>query len=206
MSVIPLIFTSGWASGINAYAVVLVLGLFGRFGHESAVPPALERWDVLAVAAALFLCEFVADKIPYVDSLWDAVHTAIRPAVGGAIGALMTGHTHGSLPEMIAGALGGGGTALASHLIKAAVRMGVNTSPEPLSNIIVSMAEDLLVAGLVSLALLHPLPAAVMAAAFLLGGAVLLLFLLSRIRRFRQLRRERRVQRRAARAGYADAI
>lgn len=203
MSVIPLIFTSGWASGINAYAVVLILGLFGRFGHDSQVPPTLDRWDVLVVAALLFLCEFVADKIPFVDSLWDAVHTAVRPAVGGVLGALMTGHAHGSMPELVAGALGGGGTALASHLIKAAIRMGVNTSPEPLSNIIVSMTENLLVAGLVSLALLRPYLAAGIAAALLLGGAVLVVLLVSRIRRFRQLRRERRG---TARGAPADAI
>ena len=192
MAVIPLIFTSGWASGINAYAVVLLLGLFGRFGHESVVPPTLERWDVLAVAAVLFLCEFVADKIPYLDSAWDAAHTVVRPLVGGAIGALMSGHAHGSLAEAVAGAVGGGGTSLATHLVKAGVRMGVNTSPEPFSNIIVSMTEDLVVAGMVGLALLHPVAAAVLAAALLAAGAVLVGFLLSRIRRFRRLRRERR--------------
>lgn len=195
VSVIPLIFTSGWASGINAYAVVLILGLFGRFGHSSAVPPTLDRWDVLLVAGALFACEFVADKIPYVDSLWDVVHTFVRPVVGGALGALMAGHAHGSLPEAIVAAAGGGGTALASHLIKAGIRMGVNTSPEPLSNIIVSMVENLLVAGLVSLALLHPYLGAACAAVLLVGGATLVVLLISRIRRFRQMRRERRLLR-----------
>jgi hypothetical protein len=200
---VPLIFTSGWASGINAYAVVVILGLFGRFGHAAGVPPTLERGDVLAVAGALFLCEFVADKIPYVDSLWDAVHTAIRPAVGGAIGALMAGHAHGSLPEAIAAAAGGGGTALASHLVKAALRMGVNASPEPFSNIAVSMTENLLVAGVVSLALLHPLLAAAAAAVLLLTSATLMIALISRIRAFRRLRRERRERRRTARAGTA---
>jgi Domain of unknown function (DUF4126) len=80
MSALPLIFTSGWASGINAYAVVLLRGLLGRFGHQAAVPPTLERTDVLAVAAVLFACQFVAGKIPYVDSAWDLVHTASRPA------------------------------------------------------------------------------------------------------------------------------
>jgi energy-converting hydrogenase Eha subunit C len=206
LSVVPLIFTSGWASGINAYAVVVILGLFGRFGHDAQVPPTLERWDVLCVAGALFLCEFVADKIPYVDSLWDVVHTVVRPVMGGAIGALMTGHAHGSVAEAMAGALGGGGTALASHLIKAAIRMGVNTSPEPLSNIAVSLVENLLVAGLVSLVLLHPYLAAAIAAALLVAGSVLMVLLISRIRRFRRQRRERRMLRRAAKSARAEAI
>jgi hypothetical protein len=69
MSAVPLIFSSGWASGINSYAVVLLLGLLGRFAHMSAVPPALERTDVLAVCAVLFLGQFVFGKIPYVDSV-----------------------------------------------------------------------------------------------------------------------------------------
>jgi hypothetical protein len=197
-----LIFTSGWASGINAYAVVLVLGLFGRFDHVARVPPTLERWDVLAVAAALFLCEFVADKIPYVDSLWDAVHTVVRPVVGAAIGALMSGHAHGSLPEAVAAAAGGGGTALVSHLVKAGVRLGVNTSPEPVTNIVVSMLEDLLVAGLVSFAVLHPRTPAVNAAFLLAVGVTVTLLLLSRIRRSLRARRERR----RARAAGAPAV
>ena len=91
MSAIPLIFTSGWASGINCYAVVLLLGLLGRFGHEPAVPPTLERWDVLAVAAVLFACQFVAGKIPYLDSAWDAVSTVVRPVAGALVGALIGG-------------------------------------------------------------------------------------------------------------------
>lgn len=198
MPVIPLIFTSGWASGINAYAVVLVLGLFGRFGHAAAVPPTLERWDVIAVAGALFLCEFVADKIPYVDSLWDAVHTLVRPVVGGAIGTLMAHHAHGSLAAAVIAAAGGGGAALLSHLVKAGVRMGVNASPEPLSNIVLSMAEDLAVAGVVSLAILHPLPAALIAAVLLTAGVTAVVLLFRRIRRFRQVRRERRAARAAA--------
>lgn len=198
MTVIPLIFTSGWASGINAYAVVLVLGLFGRFGHEAAVPPTLERWDVIAIAGALFLCEFVADKIPYVDSVWDAAHTFVRPVIGGAIGTLMAHHAHGSLTEAVTAAAGGGGTALASHLIKAGVRMGVNTSPEPFSNIVLSMAEDLTVAGVVSLAMIHPLPAALIAAVLLAAGVATVIFLIKRIRSFLQTRRERRAARVAA--------
>lgn len=196
MSSIPLIFTSGWASGIDAYAVVLLLGLFGRYGHMSSVPPTLERTDVLIAAGALFAIQFVVDKVPYLDSTSDLVHTVIRPVVGGAIGALMAGHTH-SLPQAVAAGLGGG-TALATHLIKSGVRMGVNTSPEPFSNIIVSLTENVTVAGLVVFALLHPLPAAIIAGVLLLIGILLVIFMASRIRRFWRRWRERREQRRAS--------
>ncbi|HEY3482696.1 MAG TPA: DUF4126 domain-containing protein, partial [Streptomyces sp.] len=97
MSVLPLVFTSGWASGINAYAVVLLLGLMGATGATDEVPQSLQRTDVLVIAAVLFLCEAVADKIPYVDSAWDAVHTVVRPVAGGVVAALLAGH-QGSLP------------------------------------------------------------------------------------------------------------
>jgi len=202
VSAIPLIFTSGWASGIDAYLVVLLLGLFGRYGHMSAVPPTLERTDVLIAAGVLTAVQFVVDKIPYLDSTSDLVHTVIRPVIGGTIGALLAGHAH-TLPQAAAAAVGGG-TALATHLIKSGVRMGVNTSPEPVSNIIVSLTENLTVAGIVILALLHPLPAAIIAGTLLLVGAVAVIFLASRIRRFWRRRRERRQSRRASGAHLLD--
>jgi hypothetical protein len=195
VSALPLIFTSGWASGINSYAVVLLLGLLGRFGHMSAVPPTLERADVLAVAAVLFLAQFVVGKIPYVDSAWDVVHTAVRPVLGGTIGVLMAQHAHGSLAAAAAAAVGGG-TSLVTHLIKTGVRLGVNTSPEPLSNIVASMLEDLSVAGIVVFALLHPLPAAIIAGVLLVLGVLLVVLLARRIRRAWRNRREHRAQRR----------
>ncbi|MDO5499816.1 MAG: DUF4126 domain-containing protein, partial [Propionibacteriaceae bacterium] len=91
MEVLPLVFTSGWASGLNAYATVLVLGLLGRLAGFDAVPDGLQRTDVLIVAGILALMEFFADKIPYVDSVWDAISTVIRPVAGATIGALMAG-------------------------------------------------------------------------------------------------------------------
>ncbi|WP_055589262.1 DUF4126 domain-containing protein [Peterkaempfera griseoplana] len=197
MSVIPMIFTSGWASGINAYAVVLLLGLFGRFGGADSVPPALERTDVLVAAGLLFLCEAVADKIPLVDTAWDAVHTVIRPVAGATVGALLAGHAHGSLGAIAAGAMGGG-SALVSHLTKASLRMAVNTSPEPFSNIVISLLEDLSVAGIVTLAIFHPVAAASVAGVLMLLGVLLVLFAVSRIRRFLRRRRERRAQRAGA--------
>ncbi|MEU6345063.1 DUF4126 domain-containing protein [Streptomyces sp. NPDC046977] len=195
MSVLPLVFTSGWASGINAYAVVFLLGLMGATGISDEVPPALERTDVLVVAGVLFLCEAVADKIPYVDTAWDAVHTAIRPVAGAVVAALLAGQD-GSLPELAAGAVGGT-TALVSHLVKAGLRLGVNTSPEPASNIVVSLAEDVGVSGIIVLALFHPVAAAVVAATLLAVGVTTVFFVMSRIRRSWRRWRERRRQRRS---------
>ncbi|SEC64999.1 protein of unknown function [Streptomyces misionensis] len=190
VSVLPLVFTSGWASGVNAYAVVLLLGLFGVTGVSDEVPQALQRPEVLVVAGVLFLCEAAADKIPYVDSVWDSVHTIVRPAAGAWVGALLAGHG-GSLSDVAAAAVGGA-TALASHSVKAGTRMAVNASPEPFSNIALSIGEDLGVAGLVSFALFHPWAAAVVAAALLAAGLVALYFLVSRIRRFLRRRARRR--------------
>ncbi|MCX5334780.1 MULTISPECIES: DUF4126 domain-containing protein [unclassified Streptomyces] len=196
MSVLPLVFTSGWASGINAYAVVLLLGVFGATGLSDDVPETLQRPEVLITAGVLFLCEAVADKIPYVDSAWDSVHTLIRPAAGAWVGAVLAGQS-GSLNDAVAG-LVGGSTALASHAVKAGTRMAVNSSPEPFSNVIVSLAEDLGVAGIVTFAIFHPVAAASIAAVLLVGGLVILVFVISRIRRFLRRRAQRREERRLA--------
>ena len=196
MSVLPLVFTSGWASGVNAYAVVLLLGVFGATGLSDDVPETLQRPEVLVVAGLLFLCEAVADKIPYVDSAWDSVHTVVRPVAGAWVGALLAGQS-GSLNDVVAG-LVGGSTALASHTVKAGTRMAVNASPEPFSNIVLSLAEDLGVAGIVSFAIFHPEAAATIAGVLLVAGLVVLYFLISRIRRFRKRRAQRREERRLA--------
>ncbi|KPI12479.1 protein of unknown function DUF4126 [Actinobacteria bacterium OK074] len=203
MSVLPLVFASGWASGVNAYAAVLLLGVFGATGVSDDVPEALQRPEVLAVAAVLFLCETVADKIPYVDSVWDAVHTVIRPAAGAWAGALLAGQDP-SLSDL-AGALIGGSTALASHTVKAGTRMAVNASPEPFSNLVVSVAEDLGVGGVVSLAMFHPLAAAIVAGVLLFLGLLVLVLLASRIRRFRRRRAQRREEREQARRSTGQA-
>ncbi|MFD4701702.1 DUF4126 domain-containing protein [Streptomyces niveus] len=196
MSVLPLVFTSGWASGINAYAVVLLFGVFGATGLTDEVPESLQRTDVLVVVGVLFVCEAVADKIPYVDSIWDTAHTVIRPLSGAVVAALLAGQS-GSLPEIAAGAVGGS-TALMSHLVKAGTRMAVNTSPEPFSNIAVSTAEDLGVAGIITFAIFHPLAAAIVAGSLLLLGIVVIVFLAAKIRNFRRRKAERRARRRGA--------
>jgi hypothetical protein len=190
---LPLVFTSGWASGVNAYATVLVLGLIGRLGGVDAVPEGLQRTDVLVAAAVLYALEFVTDKIPYVDSTWDAIHTAIRPTVGAVIALLVSGDA-GSLETAVLTATGGL-TALASHLVKGGLRLAVNTSPETASNVVASVAEDVSVAGLVSLVVVAPWLAAGIAAVLLLTGGTLVVLLAGRIRRAQRRRRERRTAR-----------
>ena len=192
---VSLIFTSGVASGVNCYAAVLVLGLLGRFGHIASIPAALERPEVLAAAAVLFFGQFVVGKIPMLDSVWDVVHTAVRPVVGGAIAVVLAQQAHASPTATIGAAALGGGSALASHVVKTGVRVGVNASPEPFSNIVASLLEDLGVIGLVSFAVFHPVPAAIIAAMALAVGIVVFALLASRMRRAWRRRREARLQR-----------
>jgi hypothetical protein len=195
---VSLIFTSGVASGVNSYAAVLVLGLLGRFGHVAAIPAVLERPSVLAAAAVLYAGQFVVGKVPALDSVWDVVHTPLRPVVGGAIGAVMAQQAHVSPAATIAGAALGGGAALASHVVKTGTRLGVNASPEPFSNIAASLLEDLGVTGLVWFAVFHPVAAAVVAAVLLAAGIALFALLASRIRRGWRRRRDARLRRRTA--------
>ncbi len=169
---LALAFSSGWASGINSYLVVLVLGVAERVGGTAAIPDVLGRWEVLAVAAFLYAFEFVADKIPYVDSAWDVVSTAIRPVVGGVVGVLIAGDS-ASLDELVGG-LVGGGSALVSHSVKTGTRMAVNTVPEPFTNIGISLGEDAAVLAVVWFAVEHPVAAASVALTLLVVGLVLL--------------------------------
>ena len=195
---VSLIFTSGVASGVNSYAAVLVLGLLGRFGHIAAIPPVLERPSVLAAAAVLFIGQFVVGKIPMLDSAWDVAHTALRPVVGGAIGVIVTQHARASSAAIIAAAAIGGGSALASHVVKTGMRVGVNASPEPFSNIVASLLEDLGVAGLVLFAVFQPVAAAIVAAVVLAVSIALFALLASRIRRGWHRRRDTRLRRRSS--------
>ena len=181
MDALALTFSSGWASGINAYLVVLVLGIADRVGSYADIPDALGRWDVLAAAGFMFAMEFVADKIPYVDSTWDAISTAIRPTVGAVIGVLLAGDA-ASLDQAVLGVVGGG-TALLSHLAKAGGRLAINSSPEPVTNIGASLTEDATVLGVVWFSLEHPQAAAAIAGVLLLTGLGLLLVLTRLVRR-----------------------
>lgn len=181
MDLLPLVFSSGWASGVNAYLVVLLLGIADRIGDVASIPDTLGRTDVLVAAAVLYALEFVADKIPYVDSTWDAISTVIRPTIGTAIALLVSGDA-GSVQQAAYGALGGG-TALASHLVKAGSRLAINASPEPVSNIVASLAEDAAVVTVVLLAIQHPWLAGSIAAVLLLTGGYVVLRLLRLVRR-----------------------
>jgi hypothetical protein len=147
---------SAWLSGFNLYATVVTLGLLARF-HLVQLPGELDfvsRGWVIAVAGVLYLVEFVADKIPLLDSAWDAIHTFIRVPAGAVLAASAFAHFP---PAVRAAALLAGGTlALGSHGTKASVRMAVNASPEPFSNIFLSTVEDIFTIGLTALAAFHP--------------------------------------------------
>ena len=181
MGTLAFVFSSGWGSGLNCYLVVLVLGIADRVHDTDQIPDVLQRWDVLGVAALLYALEFVADKIPYVDSTWDAISTAIRPTVGAVVGVLLAGQAD-SLNGAVA-AVVGGGTALLSHAVKAGARLALNSSPEPVTNIGASITEDLAVLGVVWFAIEHPRAAAAIAAVLLAGGLVLLYAIARVVRR-----------------------
>jgi hypothetical protein len=182
MDLIPTLLSSGWASGVNAYLTVLVLGIGGRAG-VAAVPEQLTETPVLAVAAVMFAVEFVTDKIPYVDNTWDAISTVIRPLVGALIGVEYAQLDDlGTLDEALAGG-GTGSVALTSHAVKAGLRLGINASPEPVSNILASLTEDGLVAVVVGFSLDHPELAAAIAAILLAVGIAVVILIWTRVRR-----------------------
>ena len=160
-----------FAAGMNLYATVAILGLAARYGWVE-LPPQFDAFDngvVIGVAIAMYVVEFFADKIPYVDSLWDLIHTAIRP-VGGALIAVATfGDASPTVEGLVA--LLGGTVAAGSHLTKTSTRAVVNTSPEPFSNWFLSLGEDLFVVGLGYLTLQHPV-AALVVATVLIGAIV----------------------------------
>ena len=155
----------GFASGIRLYAVLLIVGLVGYAGWV-ALPAGLHvlshPW-VLGASALMFCIEFFADKVPAVDSLWDAIHTFIRIPAGAALAASVFGFGTAAGPDSAAWAtvmaIIGGSLAATSHFTKAGARAAVNTSPEPVSNLVTSTAEDVLVGGLLALVLAWPLAA-----------------------------------------------
>jgi hypothetical protein len=178
--------SGGWASGISAYATVLILGVAGRTGLADT-PDLLQRTDVLVVMALFTAIEFVADKIPYADSLWDTVHTVVRPIVAAVLG--WTFVTDGSSAEQFAVATVSGGVALLSHSAKAGIRLAINTSPEPASNVAVSTAEDAVLLGVLLLATQYPWLAAGIALVVLILMLTTVIMIARRARRgWRRLR------------------
>jgi hypothetical protein len=156
ISTLAIAMGASWVSGINLYACVTTLGLLSRFAHLQ-LPGELQvltSWWVIGVAAGLYVVEFVADKIPIVDSTWDVIHTFIRIPAGAVLAAATFGDFDKSV-QVIAFLLGGG-LALTSHGTKAATRAVINMSPEPVSNIVVSTLEDVLAVVSVVFALFYP--------------------------------------------------
>jgi hypothetical protein len=147
---------AGFSSGLNLYATIATLGLLQRFGviHLSPSLQVLAHPWILGIAIALYAIEFLADKIPYVDTVWDAIHTLIRPPAA----ALLAYSAAGSAPAewRWGAALLAGGVALTSHGTKASARAVVNTSPEPFSNWTLSFGEDVLAVWLTWMATVHP--------------------------------------------------
>ena len=173
-----------FAAGVNLYATVAILGLAARYGWVQ-LPPQFDVFDhdiVIGVAIAMYFVEFFADKIPYVDSLWDLIHTAIRP-VGGALIAVATlGDASPAVEGLVA--LLGGTVAAGSHLTKTSTRAAANTSPEPFSNWLLSIGEDLFVVGLGYLALQYPIAALVVAIVLLVLIVVFAAVIIRTVRRW----------------------
>ncbi len=170
MDLVALIAGSGWASGLNLYLVVLLLGFSGRLGWTD-MPEVLIRTDVMVVAGVLFLVEFVADKVPYLDNIWDTIHTIVRPLGAAALGAVLAGESESigsALAALVAGAL-----AFDAHAAKSTTRVVANTSPEPVSNLVLSVFEDISVALLVALAITFPLVALVVVAVLVVAAAAI---------------------------------
>jgi len=167
-STLSLALGTAWTSGINLYATVAVLGLLQRFG-ATKLPGGLEvldNWWIIGFGIGLYLVEFFADKIPYVDSVWDVVHTFIRVPAGVIVAYAATNQLDASI--YVPAALVGGGLAFASHGTKAAARVGANLSPEPVSNWTLSLVEDGIAFGGVLLAVFAPFVIAAVLVAFVL--------------------------------------
>ena len=156
VKIVPFAF----ASGVNLYATVAVVGLCARYGLVS-LPEQFRGLDhpvVIGIALAMYLVEFVADKVPWLDTAWDAVHTLVRPVGGAVVAVAALGDAQPVMQGLAA--LLGGSVALTTHVTKAGTRAVANTSPEPFTNWGLSLAEDLFVVGLSWFAVEHPIAAA----------------------------------------------
>ena len=167
LQTLSLAMGTAWTSGINLYATVAVLGIAGR-AEMIQLPPGLHvLMDplVIAVACVMYVIEFFVDKVPYVDSAWDTLHTFIRIPAGAILAARSLGPTSPALE--LAAILAGGTVALAAHGSKATMRLAINMSPEPFSNWLASIGEDLSVLASIWLIFNHPLVMLLLIAAFL---------------------------------------
>lgn len=157
---------SAWTSGINLYATVSVLGLLQKFGSVKLPGglDVLDNWWIIGIAGGLYIVEFFADKIPYVDSVWDVVHTFIRVPAGAIVAWAAVSDMDPAI--VIPATLIGGGLSLASHGTKATARIGANLSPEPVTNTLLSLAEDAIAIVGTLLAVFAPVVIAVILVAF----------------------------------------
>ena len=173
----------GWASGLRLYALVFVLGALARFAGVQ-LPGGLGVLAhplVLGISGVLLVVEFFADKLPWLDSLWDAVHTFIRIPAGAALAAAVMGEQGGAL--QIAMGLVGGTLAAGTHFAKAGARAAINTSPEPVSNVLTSFGEDVLFAGGMWMLVHQPLIFLGALAVFVVLAVVLIVVLWRFVRR-----------------------
>lgn len=158
---------TAWTSGINLYATVAALGIAGR-SEMIQLPPELQVLThpaVIAIACIMYVIEFFADKVPYVDSGWDVLHTFIRVPAGAILAAKSLGDMNPAL-ELVA-LLAGGTVALAAHGTKATMRLAINTSPEPFSNWAASFTEDVAVLGSIWMVFNHPIVMLILVLSFL---------------------------------------
>jgi Domain of unknown function (DUF4126) len=197
MELVPTTISAGYAAGLNAYGTVFLLGLLGRAGFGE-VPHDLTTTPILLAAGVMFAIEFVTDKVPLLDTTWDLLHTAIRPAIGSLIGVSFADLDNVTNAETIAVGGASGSTALVAHGLKAGIRLGINSSPEPVSNIIASLVEDGIAAVVVALALKEPYIALAVVLVLLAIGIALVLWLRKRIKRALELRRAYRRRRQSA--------
>jgi hypothetical protein len=172
-----------FAAGLNLYATVAVLGLASRYGWVE-LPPQFSVFDnnyVIGAALVMYAIEFIADKVPWVDTLWDGIHTAIRPLGGALIAVATLGEASPTVEGLVA--LMGGAVAASTHVTKAGTRAIANASPEPFSNWILSLAEDAFVLGLGWLTLNYPVAAFVICVLLLTLIAVFFVVLVRAARR-----------------------
>jgi hypothetical protein len=178
-----------FAAGVNLYATVAILGLAARYGWVD-LPPQFQSFNnpfIIGAALVLYFVEFFADKIPYFDSLWDMMHTAIRPLGGALIAVATLGDASPGVEGLVA--LLGGTVAAGSHLTKTSTRAVANTSPEPVSNWALSLGEDIFVVGLGYLALAHPIAALVVAGVLLTLIVIFAAVIVRTVRRWFSRRR-----------------
>jgi hypothetical protein len=192
----------GYASGLNAYATTLILCLLGRAGVGD-VPHDLTTNPILVGSAVMTAIEFAVDKVPYIDSAWDTIHTVIRPVIASLLGIQFADADHAA--HQVAAVGGATSTALISHGIKAGLRLGINVSPEPFTNFVASIVEDGIAGVVSSLAVTHPKIAVSIVAVLLAVGITLVVLLASQIRRSLRNRRERLRRKREGADGDSEA-